>query len=473
MINNLINMIVMDNKQKNLFDSLLPLKMQKLKKELKKIDEILERKIEIMETVKKAFLKNNENARYKGQKGYCLVTKFRCVLLKHMYGLSFMKTANRLESDLQWRLFTKTYFGKTPDVSRIKRWKKKISSEVLENIHKKILDYCREDKIIKGKKLRSDTTVTETNIHYPTDSNLLSDGIRKICSTMKQMKEHGINMGKSGRNFGRVVKKHVLNIIKFARAKGEKGKELKKKLYKSLMKISEQVMKNVKYAKSACTKKINATVDLMERINLESLKTEIDYWKTMLKKVLTQTQERILKGNKYYKEKIVSIFEPHSVGIKKGKAGKPIEFGRKISITEVENKIISHYKVLVGNPNDGDTLLDVIDDHIEYFEKAPDSVAYDRGAWKTNMEEQLNEKGVKRVSIPAKGKKNEQRKQYEKQKWFKQLQKFRAGSEGKISNLKRSHQLGRCLYKGKEGMEQWIGLGVIACNLLSIARQTT
>jgi IS5 family transposase len=288
--------------------------------------------------------------------------------------------------------------------------------------------------------------------------------------TIQKIKQVGVSLGKRGRNFSRSVKRKVIHLLKFARGRGEKAKACLIATYSELMSIARKVMDNIKEVKRQATRKAKKIPDIITRLTLHELTKELDHWKHMLSLVLAQTHERIINGNTHYPDKILSIFESHSVAIKKGKAGKKVEFGKKIEITEAENKVITDYKILEGNMSDAENLPDIVDRHIKRFGKPPNLVAHDRGGWTPHMEQQLKAKGVKRVSIPAKGRRSEERKRIEKERWFKNAQKFRAGSEGTISKGKRVHGLDRCLYQGEDGMEVWTGLGVIAMNLITIAK---
>jgi transposase, IS5 family len=480
-------MIVRAYTQRSLFQNVIPEKLETLDPELAKIDRLLDRE-EILDMMEAAFISKRKHAKTKGRKGFSMECILRTLLIKHIFGWSFEETIRELRGSFALREFTRLYDRKAPHVRRLKEWALIITPDVVKEIHETVVKIAREKKVTRGRKLRTDTTVVETDIHYPTDSSLLSDAIRKICKTMEKIKEEGVKLGKYGRNMQRKTKRIILNIVKFARSRQQDAKNQLSKEYQKLIIIAKELSKNIKAVKQKTTRAIrggvavgkqkaqqgqeiimNLQTSLLHQMSLERLKEELDHWKEMMKLVLKQTEERIINGNTHYKEKILSIFEPHSEGIQKGKAGKPIEFGRKVEITESENKIISDYNILDGNPYDGDILPEIVDSHIDKFGRPPDLVSGDRGNWKKGIEETLKEKGVKKVSIPCKGKKTEDRKKHEKQRWFKNGQRFRAGSEGIISKLKRRHRLRRCRYKGESGMERWVGLGVIASNLRTIA----
>jgi IS5 family transposase len=184
--------------------------------------------------------------------------------------------------------------------------------------------------------------------------------------------------------------------------------------------------------------------------------------------VLRQTRERVLRGNTQADGKLLSIFETHTEVIRKGKANKPNEFGKLVLIQEAENQIITHYQVCEQRPADSTLLDGCLQQHIEQFGRAPDSLAADPGFFSAANESKAEQMGVKRVSIPSHDTKSPARKLRQKRRWFKKLQKWRTGCEGRISVLKRRHGLRRSLYRGRAGIQRWVGLGVIADNVIHI-----
>ena len=154
--------------------------------------------------------------------------------------------------------------------------------------------------------------------------------------------------------------------------------------------------------------------------------------------------------------------------IRKGKANKPNEFGQLVQIQEAENQIITHYQVCEQRPADSTVLDGCLQQHGEQFGRAPESLAADPGFFSAANESKAEQMGVKRVSIPSHDTKSPARKLRQKQRWFKKLQKWRTGCEGRISVLKRRHGLRRSLYRGSDGIQRWVGLGVIADNLIHI-----
>ena len=189
-----------------------------------------------------------------------------------------------------------------------------------------------------------------------------------------------------------------------------------------------------------------------------------------VKLVMKQTRDRIFRGNTRVEGKILSLFEPTTEVIRKGKAAKPNEFGKMVKLQEAENQIVIDYEVYDRRPNDSDLLIAAIETHQARLGRTPRLVAADAAFYSIKNETAAKEKGVKRVCIPNRNTKSSERKREQKKRWFRNGQKWRTGCEGRISVVKRRHGLNRCRYRGDTGMKRWVGLGVIGDNLVNIGR---
>jgi len=187
-----------------------------------------------------------------------------------------------------------------------------------------------------------------------------------------------------------------------------------------------------------------------------------------VQQVMKQARARVLDGNTRADNKILSMFEPDTEVIRKGKASKPTEFGKMVKIQEAENQIVTHFEVFDRRPSDSDLLTPSIEKHQELLDRVPDLVAADAGFFSAANEAAARKLGVKQVAVPSRSTKSEKRKQEQKKPWFKKAQKWRTGCEGRISVLKRRHGLNRSRYRGTPGMNRWVGLGVMADNIINI-----
>jgi IS5 family transposase len=189
----------------------------------------------------------------------------------------------------------------------------------------------------------------------------------------------------------------------------------------------------------------------------------------LVQRVLAQTRARMMGGDTHVPDKVLSVFEDHTTAIRKGKVAKPTEFGTLITIQEAEHQIVTAYEVHATRPADVTLWTPALDRHQAIFGRAPDLAAGDRGFSSAANEQAATARGVRRVVLPHRGPKSSARRAHERQRWFRRGQRWRVGCEGRISVLKRRHGLRRCRYHGVDGMHRWVGLGVIADNLMNIA----
>ena len=265
--------------------------------------------------------------------------------------------------------------------------------------------------------------------------------------------------GKAGtqmRDRSRSAKLKVLAIARASRNKTEQGRQKMKKAYLQLLGIISRVAGQAK--KFSCE-----IAGRVKRGNLSVLHKA----KKQLDEMIPRVQQ-VLRGNTQAAGKLLSLFETHTEVIRKGKANKPNEFGKLVLIQEAENQIVTHYQVCEQRPADSTLLRECLEQHLDQFGHAPQHVAADPGFFSAANESKAEQMGVSRISIPSHDAKSPTRKQHQKQRWFKKLQKWRTGCEGRISVLKRRHGLRRSLYKGSAGIRRWVGLGVIADNLIHI-----
>jgi len=203
---------------------------------------------------------------------------------------------------------------------------------------------------------------------------------------------------------------------------------------------------------------------------MEGLRRELESMVPLVQQVMRQTKARVFTGDTHAEGKIVSLFEPTTEVIRKGKAGKPTEFGKMVKLQEAENQIVVAYEVYDQRPSDSDILMAAVETHQARLGRTPHLVAADAGFYSAKNEAAAKATGVKRVCIPNRSTKSLERKREQKKRWFRNGQKWRTGSEGRISVVKRRHGLDRSRYRGQAGIKRWVGLGVIADNLVNFSR---
>ena len=391
----------------------------------------------------------------------------RMLAVKRLYGLSYERTEYQVRDSLVLRQFCRVYFNEVPDDTTLIRWAQLIQPETLERFNQRLTELATQFKVTKGRKLRTDGTVVETNIHHPSDSSLLADSVRVLGRTLSRAKEilkEETEFGKQVfRNRVRSARRQARQVGEAMRKRGEAAREQGMKAYRKLIKTAQATVEQAQTVLPA--------LQAAKGNRAEKLTAVLEKLIPRAEQVISQTVRRVIKDEKVpASEKIVSIFEPHSDIIRRNKARKPTEYGHKVWLDEVDGGIVTRWDVLDGNPSDEQQWLPSLDHHIERFGKPPSQMSADRGVYSPRNERNATDRGVKRVILPQPGRKSQARKSYEKQRWFVQGRKWHAGVEGRISVLKRRNELDRCRDHGEQGFEKWVGWGVISANLLVIGR---
>jgi len=407
----------------------------------------------LLEIIQAELSKRCKKSKTRGRPSTTAEVVLRMLLLKHMRGWSYEDVTREVRADLVYREFTGVGGGKVPDDKTMGRLARQLGSDAIEQLHRRTVEIALEKQVVTGRRMRVDTTVVETNIHYPTDSTLMGDGVRVLTRVMKKAAAAAAEAGVKFRDRSRSVKRSILEIVYAARNKSEKGQEKMKAGYRKLLEATSRVAGQAQEFSGVIAGKA---------------KQQLDEMIPRVQQAMKQARARVLGGNTRTDNKILSMFEPDTEVIRKGKASKPTEFGKMVKIQEAENQIVTHFEVFDRRPSDSDLLTPSIEKHKELLDRVPDLVAADAGFFSAANEAAAQQLGVKRIAVPSRSTKSEKRKREQKKPWFKKAQKWRTGCEGRISVLKRRHGLNRSRYKGTQGMKRWVGLGVMADNMINI-----
>jgi len=415
-----------------------------------------------------ALAKRHRLSRTRGRRGFSAEVVVRLLVLKHARNWSYAVLEREVRANLIYRKFTRIGLAKMADAKTMGKWGVAVGPEVIKQTHDRVVSIAKEKGVAQGAKMRVDTTVVETNIHYPTDSSLLSDGVRVLTRVMKKITKIAREVGCKLRDRSRSVKHRVMEIGRAARAKGKQGKAKLHKAYANLLSSTSRVVGQAKRFAKEILDGTKQAMGASKQAALWCLRGEIEQMVLRVRQVIAQTKARIFQGETRSEGKIVSLFEPSTEIIRKGKSGKPNEFGKMVKLQEAENQIVIDYEVYDQRPNDTTLLIPAIETHEAVFGRTPRLVAADAGFYSAKNEAAAKAKGVKRVCIPNRSTKSAKRRREQKKRWFRNGQKWRTGCEGRISVVKRRHGLSRCRYRGAAGMKRWVGLGVIADNLISM-----
>ncbi len=424
----------------------------------------------IVAAVYEALAQRHPKSRSRGRLGTPAEVVLRLLILKHIRNWSYAVLEREVRANLVYRDFTRVGGAKTPDAKTIGRWGVALGPEVVRQIHDSMVAIAQDNGLVTGRRMRLDTTVVETNIHHPTDSTLLGDGVRVLTRAMRKITEIAGAAGAVLRDRSRSVKFRLLEIARTARTRGPINHDKLRHGYRRLLDATSRVAGQATRFSREIDNGVKQAADVVRQLALEGLRRELDRMVPLVRQVIRQTRERILRGNTRAEGKILSLFEPSTEIIRKGKPGRPNEFGNMVKLQEAENQIIVDYEVYQRRSSDADLLITAIERHHAKLGRVPRLVAGDAGFYSAKNEAAAKAMGVKRVCIPNRSTKSPERKREQRKRWFRNGQKWRTGCEGRISVVKRRHGLDRCRYKGFVGMNRWVGLGVIADNLINIGR---
>jgi transposase, IS5 family len=388
----------------------------------------------------------------------------RSLILMRVKNWDYRELSERIADGYTLRRFTGFNSQRVPKHDAFNRAFNKLRPQTLQALNDLVLKAAVDLGLEDGKRLRVDTTVTETDIHHPTDNTLLWDVVRvltRLIGRLGKVLPKGIDNFSNRTRCARRRMQEIQRMTARQRHTQQKGK------YRHLIGITQQVVHN---ARGVLEKtKDQCAVDPMDDIIIGELRRKIDHYCQLGARVIDQSRRRVLEGEQVAtEEKIYSIFETHTDLIKRGKIQKPIEFGHKIFLAESAHGLITQYRVLEGNPPDHVHVKPSLERHQETFGWAPAWYSSDRGFFSDENIKACPQ--VKLVCIPQRGgKRTSQRQAFERSPEFKKGQRFRAGIEGRISVLFRGRGMKRCLAEGRDRFEVLIGAAVLTNNLMNIA----
>ena len=403
-----------------------------------------------------------------GRKSTPVEVILRMLVVMRLYGWSYERTAYFVNDSLVLRQFCRVYLEKVPADTTLIRWPNIIEPATLQALNDRAVQLARSLKVTRGRKPRVDTTAVEAEIHYPTDSALVGDGVRVVTRLLRRAKVAlggaAAGLGGAFRSRMRTVRKLSQQLHRIARRKGAEGRAALKAAYAKLIAVAQLTAAQGDRVREALRKQ-------PEEPKAQRLAVRLGEFLPRLRRGIDQATRRVLQGKSVpAPEKLLSLFEPHAQIIPRFKAGKAVELGRKLRLDEVEGGIITGYAIVdQGGGPDQAYLKDSLAAHRRHFGRAPNLLAADRGMSSAANEALAQEAGVKRVALPHMGKASPERKALEQGRRFRRGYRFRAGIEGRIQVLRRDRGLKRCRYHGEGGMGRWMGWGILTHNLIKVA----
>ncbi len=434
---------------------------------LKELDQLLDDDA-LYRQVRADFGKRYRSTLVHGRHSTPVEVLLRMLIVKHLHQWSYQETEEQVDQNLILRWFCRLYWASVPDDTTLIRWANTLQPETLHALNDRVVELARQAKVTQGRKLRLDATCVQTEIHHPTDSGLLVDGVRVLSRFVKRAKgllsEQVRSLEQMCRSRLRSAKRVAQQLHRQLRRKGEEKEAEQKQLYQKLVEITEHMVQQAS--------RVVAALGQQTERQATRLRTQAEEILPLVKQVIAQTRSRVLEGKKVPSDqKVLSLFEPHTRAIPRHKGGALVEFGRHVILDEVEGGIVTRYQIL-EHPNEHGQAIEAVAHHVALFDHPPGTVAGDRGVHSPETEAILKEAGVKRVAIPASGKLSEERKALEHTRPWRRGYRWRAGIEGRIASLRRDYGWRMCRYHEQNGMERWLGLGVIASNLRHLAKAT-
>jgi len=394
----------------------------------------------------------------RGRDGYTCEQLLRALIVMFAEGDSYRDAIVRIDTSEFLQHFVRLGVNATMDFTFLNKAFCTLSPTTVEAMNQVLAGYAVEHDMITGEKERMDTTVYETNIHYPTHSSLLWDSFRTLARLLRQIDKDLPQLGLDHRFHDKRVKKLGTFIARNASSKSKCTQRKVKHHYRELIR-SVRWIHDV--ARQVRQKAFGVGYEV----------PELAHYLPLVDQIVHQAYQRVEQGIVLANdEKLFSLFEAHTELLKRGKAGKPIEFGHKVLIAQTGEKFIHHYHVMPHRCEDKELLVPAVEAHRQLFGHYPDLLSTDKGFYESMKQIAELKSKIRTVSIAKKGRRTQAEYERETTEAFIDGQRFRAGSEGSISVLKRAFKLGKCLFKGFKNYAASVGLAVLCHNLVLLTR---
>lgn len=451
-----------------LFGLVVPRPEDLMDDDLRDADKVLEDDA-LVDAVLEVLRRRYRHSAHRGRYGTPAEVVLRLLVLKHLRQWSYEQLVREVSGSIVYRRFCRIEAGKVPDHTTLIKLGKLLDGAVLKTIFDRIVEVGIERGVSRGRRMRVDTTVTEAPIRHPMDSRLCEDVIRVLSRSFKRVIEAGVKLSVRLRDVRRSMSHRLREIAEASRMRRDERQDVRKKSYRGLLRLTARLTRHAAHVLDD----IRAQFDELSTEGKRKAARQRAHIEAMLpcaQQVVRQTRARIFRDVTDIPGKIVSIFEPTTKIIRKGKAHRPTEFGALVKVQEADGGLITDIGV-VGGTADQPLLVPSVKRHIEVFGHAPDVVATDRGFHSEEGEREIQKLGVRNAVIPKPGHRSADRIRHERQRRFRRGRAWRAGGEGRISFLKRSFGMARSRYRGPGGIERTAFWAGIAHNLVIVNRR--
>jgi transposase, IS5 family len=324
--------------------ALVPALQLRFEPELAELDRLLEDD-ELFQHLKIDLSRRRPHTTETGRPSTPVEVILRLLVVQHLYDWSYAQTEHFVGDSLVLRQFCRLGFQPVPHHTTLMRWSNLLQPETMHRLLDRVTELARSLKGTRGRKLRIDSTVVATAIHYPTDSTLLFDGVRVLGRLVRQA---ATALSGTARRLGmrrtRLAKHLVRRIEATAALRATAADRVQRpKLYRRLLAVAQASVNDAHHIQQWLS---GWSDPAAQRLELAIKRTT-----PLVQQVIAQTERRVLQGETVpASAKLVSLFEPHTAIVRRGKAHLPAEFGRKIVLDEVDGGLITRYAVMVGNP---------------------------------------------------------------------------------------------------------------------------
>ena len=413
----------------------------------------------------------------------------RLMFLKYRYRLGFESLCAEVSDSISWRRFCRIPLdGTVPHPTTLMKLTSRCGSAAVAGLNEALLARAAGEKLLRTARLRADTTVVPANVSYPTDSGLLARAVRRIAVTGRRVRAAGGATRTRVRDRSRAAGKRAHAIAVKLSSRAAQAREEKQaavaRATGELAGLAERAAAEARRLLASARRALRradaraaalAAAGLRDpaagrrRGRLRRAVSDLAELLGVTRQVAAQARQRLAGTMPGGATRRVSLHEPDARPIAKGRLGRPVEFGYKAQVTDNDDGVILDYAVEQGNPADGPQLAPAIGRVIRRTGKVPRTVTADRSYGEKSVEDDLAALGVRHVVIPRKGKPGTARQAAERRPAFRRTVKWRTGSEGRISTLKRQYGWDRTRLDGIEGARTWTGYGVLAHNLVKIS----
>ena len=431
---------------------------------LRRIDVLLDDE-QLVDGVLDAMRSRFPQSSRRGRRGTPAEVALRLLVLKHLKDWSYEQLEWEVKGNLVDRHFCRIDAGKVPDAKTMVRLGQLLEGEALRSIFERVVGLAVERRVTRGRKMRVDTTVVETPIRYPSDSRLCEDVTQGVCREIERMRSSGVAAPRGFRNVRRSVSRRLREITHLSRrpvGRDAKRRALQKP-YRRLLTITRRTIRQGQDTVRRARRRW-ARLSGRARRSVRNLEKLVGLGQAVVK----QTKQRVFKGISNSADKIVSVFEPQTRILRRGKAGKPTEFGQMVKVQEAEGGVVTD--IAVVQSTDHALLVPSVQRHKDVFGRPPHVVATDRGFFSTDNVRTIEAMGVRCAAVPKPGYRSPQWLARERRRPFRRARAWRAGGEARIARLKHTFGMHRARYKGDGGVARCAYWAGIANNLAAIGR---